>query len=67
MPVDIQSLRITQRDFKECIDYIFISDDLEVEQVVPLPGGEELSLHSAIPSVVCPSDHLALVCDLKWK
>ena len=54
-------------EYKECLDYIFISDDLEVEQVVPLPSEEELSLHSAIPSVLFPSDHVALVCDLKWK
>ncbi|KAJ7380399.1 mitochondrial mRNA catabolic process [Desmophyllum pertusum] len=54
--------------FKGTLDYIFADKKyLEVESVVPLPSEEDLSPHLALPSVVMPSDHLALVCDVKWK
>lgn len=54
--------------FSGCLDYIFFqTDNLQVTQVVPLPSEEELKQHTALPNVVFPSDHLALVADLKWK
>lgn len=31
-----------------------------------LPTDEELEENGAIPSIVFPSDHIALVADLKW-
>ncbi len=53
--------------FKACLDYIF-SDGrlLSVDRVIPLPDHSEVTANIALPSVVFPSDHLALVCDLKW-
>ncbi|NXH14936.1 PDE12 phosphodiesterase, partial [Bucco capensis] len=54
--------------FHGCLDYIFIDKNaLEVEQVIPLPSHEEVTTYQALPSVSHPSDHIALVCDLKWK
>ncbi|XP_023403364.2 2',5'-phosphodiesterase 12 [Loxodonta africana] len=54
--------------FHGCLDYIFIDlNALDVEQVIPLPSHEEVTTHQALPSVSHPSDHIALVCDLKWK
>ncbi|XP_034632884.1 2',5'-phosphodiesterase 12 [Trachemys scripta elegans] len=54
--------------FHGCLDYIFIDiNALEVEQVIPLPSHEEVTTHQALPSVSHPSDHIALICDLKWK
>ncbi|XP_065605324.1 2',5'-phosphodiesterase 12 [Cyrtonyx montezumae] len=54
--------------FYGCLDYIFIDKNaLEVEQVIPLPSHEEITTHQALPSVSHPSDHIALVCDLRWK
>ena len=53
--------------FQATLDYIFIDNDLlEVAKVVPLPTDEEVKANIAIPSRVFPSDHLALVCDLKF-
>ncbi|CAG9768941.1 unnamed protein product [Ceutorhynchus assimilis] len=53
--------------FAACLDYIFYEEtNLAVSQVIPLPSEEELIENSAIPSVVFPSDHVALVSDLKW-
>ncbi|XP_061378254.1 2',5'-phosphodiesterase 12 isoform X2 [Danaus plexippus] len=54
--------------FAECIDYIFYEkNNLSVNQVIPLPNEEELKAHIALPSVVFPSDHIALVSDLEFK
>lgn len=53
--------------FKDCLDYIFYeTNKFNVIQVVPLPSLEELTAHTAIPSVLVPSDHVALVADLSW-
>ncbi|KAM3959054.1 2',5'-phosphodiesterase 12 [Aphomia sociella] len=54
--------------FADCLDYIFYDKScLEVEQVVPLPSEEELRVHTALPSIVFPSDHIALISDLRFK
>ncbi|XP_061893685.1 2',5'-phosphodiesterase 12-like [Entelurus aequoreus] len=53
--------------FQGCLDYIFIQPErMQVEQVIPLPSHEEVTTHTALPSVAHPSDHIALVCDLRW-
>ncbi|KAF5285475.1 hypothetical protein FQR65_LT13238 [Abscondita terminalis] len=53
--------------FADCLDYIYYNtDNLEVTQIVPMPSNEELREHIALPSIVQPSDHIALVADLKW-
>ncbi|XP_011338566.1 2',5'-phosphodiesterase 12 isoform X2 [Ooceraea biroi] len=55
-------------EFSDCLDYIFYEKDkFEVEQVVPMPSKEELTLHTGLPSVVFPSDHISLCADLKLK
>ena len=52
--------------FKECIDYCWIEKSkLAVTQVVPFPSEEELSQFDALPNIVFPSDHIAVVVDLK--
>ena len=51
--------------FKDCLDYIFYETDrMRVEQVVPFPTDEELAAYTALPNIVFPSDHIALVADL---
>lgn len=53
--------------FAACLDYIFYqSTNLSVIQTIPVPSDEELRSHLAIPSVIYPSDHIALVADLEW-
>ncbi|XP_011702462.1 PREDICTED: 2',5'-phosphodiesterase 12 isoform X1 [Wasmannia auropunctata] len=55
-------------EFSACLDYIFYEKDkFEVEQVVPMPSKEELTLNTGLPSVVFPSDHISLCADLKLK
>ncbi|XP_060072172.1 2',5'-phosphodiesterase 12-like [Ylistrum balloti] len=55
-------------NFHEMLDYIFIdSNKFSVEKVIPPPDHEEVVLHTALPSVVFPSDHIAQICDIKWK
>lgn len=38
----------------------------QVEQVIPLPSHQEITTYEALPSVAHPSDHIALICDLRW-
>lgn len=53
--------------FQACLDYIFFqSDKLAVTKSVELPSEEELKAHIAIPSVVFPSDHTAIVAELEF-
>lgn len=55
-------------NFKAVLDYIIIdSDHLMADRVVPLPSVEEVSEFVALPSAYFPSDHLALVADIKWR
>ena len=54
--------------FNGQLDYIFYDvDSFEVSQVIPQPDHRDVELNTAIPSIVFPSDHIAQVCDLKWK
>lgn len=53
--------------FHGCLDYIFLDSQMLVEQVIPMPSHEEVTTYQALPSVSHPSDHIALVCDIKWK
>lgn len=53
--------------FAACIDYIFYQTDLlQVTDVIPMPSEEELKMYEAIPSPVFPSDHIALVANMRW-
>ncbi|XP_045471233.1 2',5'-phosphodiesterase 12 isoform X1 [Harmonia axyridis] len=53
--------------FADCLDYIFYQKtNLKITQVVPLPSNEELTQYTALPSIVAPSDHVALISDLEW-
>ncbi|KAG9337072.1 hypothetical protein JZ751_029840 [Albula glossodonta] len=53
--------------FHGCLDYILVdANAMRVEQVIPLPSHQEVSTHQGLPSVAHPSDHISLVCDLRW-
>ena len=53
--------------FAACLDYIYIEDTkLKTVSVVPMPAHEEVTKYTALPNIVFPSDHIALICDLKW-
>lgn len=53
--------------FHGCLDYIFIQpNSMQVEQMIPLPSHQEITTYEALPSVAHPSDHIALICDLRW-
>jgi len=46
-------------EFHGCLDYIFYpTSRLAVGQVIPLPSLEEITQHTALPSIVMPSDHI---------
>ena len=53
--------------FKECIDHIFTSPGLECDWRLRQPTEQELAKDIAIPSLVFPSDHVALVADFKYR
>ena len=52
--------------FQECLDYIYHqTNKLKVTKIVETPEEEELKAHIAIPSVVFPSDHVAIVAEFE--
>jgi len=54
--------------FKACLDYCFYqTEKFNVTNVVELPAESELGAHIAIPSVVFPSDHVAIIAELEFK
>ena len=54
--------------FVECLDYIFGQPEhFQVEQVFPCMSEETAKIYTALPSVVSPSDHIAIGCDLRLK
>ena len=54
--------------FVGTLDHIFIdSAKLKTAQIIPMPKHEELTQFVALPSVVMPSDHIALVCDIEFQ
>ncbi|XP_014288325.1 2',5'-phosphodiesterase 12 [Halyomorpha halys] len=53
--------------FSGCLDYIYFqSDKLKLLQTVPLPSEDEVKVHTALPSPLFPSDHVALIADFEW-
>lgn len=58
-----------REDGEQCqtLDYIFYSkNQLQVNSVLKFPDGFEIG-ETRLPSLIYPSDHLSLVCDLSFK
>ena len=53
--------------FQDTLDYIFVSEHLEVKGVSPLPSLSEVAHLPGFPSESEPSDHLAIAADLQIK
>lgn len=61
-------------DFTETLDYIFVSTPSPTEpcglipvNAAPIMAIEEMKKFVAMPNASMPSDHVSLLCDLKWK
>ncbi|KAK3909043.1 2',5'-phosphodiesterase 12 [Frankliniella fusca] len=53
--------------FSGCLDYIYYqTDSLQVKEVYPLYTDEEIKKYTALPNIVFPSDHIALISDIQW-
>lgn len=54
--------------FNGHLDYVYYDkDSFDVNQVIPPPDHKDVEFHTALPSIVFPSDHIAQICDLKYK
>ncbi|XP_078700338.1 2',5'-phosphodiesterase 12-like [Branchiostoma floridae x Branchiostoma belcheri] len=54
--------------FQGTLDYIMIDTcQLAVNQTIPMPTHEEVTANTALPSIVFPSDHIAIIADIEWK
>lgn len=54
-------------DFNGCLDYIYYErDGLRCDSIVPLPDHDEVIATGGIPSHQFPSDHLALIANLRF-
>jgi 2',5'-phosphodiesterase len=61
-------------DFAETLDYILVSEPTQEEGVgfevldaAPLPTSLDMKKYVAMPNECMPSDHVSIVCDLRWK
>jgi len=53
--------------FYEHLDHIFVSErSLKVDKVLELPPHNKVVESTALPSQICPSDHIAQVADLQY-
>lgn len=50
--------------FVGCLDYIW-GLDVDCVRNCPMPEHEKVTRHEALPSVISPSDHLPVICDIK--
>ena len=48
------------------VDYVYCNGSLERAGLVPMPLEEDIAMYKGVPCVAYPSDHFALVMDLKW-
>ena len=49
------------------LDYILVTDNFVVERSGATPTREDVEKFVAMPNECMPSDHVSLVCDLKWR
>ncbi len=53
--------------FNGVLDYIFYDNtSFTLNKVLPMPDHNDVTEDSALPSRKIPSDHLAVVVELKW-
>ncbi|XP_025192324.1 2',5'-phosphodiesterase 12-like [Melanaphis sacchari] len=54
--------------FHGLLDYIYFTNQyLELIQVLSMPSHDDVIQYGGIPSLLFPSDHLALIADFKIK
>lgn len=51
---------------KATLDYIYGDGNFVKEGFVPMPKASDIDLYTGVPCIVYPSDHFAVVLDLKW-
>jgi len=51
---------------KRCIDYIWISKELQAVEVLNLPSDDDVP-PPRLPSLTFPSDHVQLMAKIEWK
>ncbi len=49
------------------LDYILMTENFEVIKSGPTPTREDVQKFVAMPNQCMPSDHVSLVCDVKWR
>ncbi|TKR94814.1 hypothetical protein L596_009050 [Steinernema carpocapsae] len=55
----------TKAGFTGCLDYIWGCEEVKVERRISMPSRELIARHVALPSQIAPSDHVALVVDVR--
>jgi mRNA deadenylase 3'-5' endonuclease subunit Ccr4 len=53
--------------FKDLLDYVYIERCFEVIRIAPFPEEEVLAEDTALPSMYFPSDHMAVVVDVRLR
>jgi mRNA deadenylase 3'-5' endonuclease subunit Ccr4 len=53
--------------FSGTLDYILVTNNFEVVKTGATPTRDLIKKYIAMPNECMPSDHVSLVCDLKWR
>ena len=49
------------------LDYILVTENFLLDKSAPTPTIDDVKKYIAMPNEHMPSDHVSLVCDLKWE
>ncbi|VDL63892.1 unnamed protein product [Nippostrongylus brasiliensis] len=56
-----------QRGFSGCLDYVWSDSTAILHRMAPRPTQELLTKYDALPSKIAPSDHIPLICDIRFE
>uniref|UniRef100_A0A915AGX7 Endonuclease/exonuclease/phosphatase domain-containing protein n=1 Tax=Parascaris univalens TaxID=6257 RepID=A0A915AGX7_PARUN len=54
----------TEGGFEGCLDYLWGSENIRVNFVIPMPSDKLVLKYTALPSKIAPSDHMPIICNV---
>jgi len=54
-------------NFRATLDYVMVDECFQVCRVLPPISEDDIRPHHGLPSVMYPSDHLAIAAEIRWR